>query len=139
MRKVWQTKNGRWNERGKYGTSQTDEPPRRLKLDLGAVSPIIAVILMVAITVVLAATVFVLVSDIHPAATAPIISWSADKVGKNITVYQAPLGLTWDQFTVTGCGFVPTGTVDAGDVISACNGTVSITHKPSNSLSYKDT
>jgi flagellin-like protein len=67
-----------------------------------AVSPVIAVILMVAITVVLAATVFVLVSDIggNTANSAPSISWTADEGNDRLTVSTAAQNADWNRLTV---------------------------------------
>lgn len=111
------------------------------KKDQNAVSPVIAVILMVAITVVLAATVFVLVSDIsqHTATVGPAVSFQEEKAKGNLTVTQAPEGLNWSDFDIDGCSALPTGQVEAGDKLSGCDGEVSIRHKPSNSLTYKGT
>lgn len=60
--------------------------------DEDAVSPVIAVILMVAITVVLAATVFVLVSDIGQNAGTPAtnVGFDASETDDNMTVTSAP-------------------------------------------------
>lgn len=105
-----------------------------------AVSPVIAVILMVAITVVLAATVFVLVSDLgNVNRPAPQISWAKDGAGRTLTVSSASDShLAWADFNVTGCTTVPTsGNVTAGNVISGCSGTVKIVHKPTNALVYE--
>lgn len=112
------------------------EIPR--KMDTQAVSPVIAVILMVAITVVLAATVFVLVSDIGAPPAAPTLSFREDTANRNLTVIQAQTGLTWGEFTITGCPDVPPSTdaVNAGDSLGGCTGRVTIRHNPSNSLTY---
>lgn len=114
------------------------EKPADIAKDETAVSPVIAVILMVAITVVLAVTVFVLVNGLtagQPVA-GPTIAWKQD--GSNLTVSQAPLNTPWADFEVTGCtGTVPSGTVDAGDSITGCDGKVLVRHKPSNSVSFE--
>jgi len=67
-----------------------------------AVSPVIAVILMVAITVVLAATVFVLVSDIgsNTSKNAPAISWSESESDDNWKISQAPNSVKWTDFEI---------------------------------------
>jgi flagellin-like protein len=67
-----------------------------------AVSPVIAVILMVAITVVLAATVFVLVSDIggNTANSAPSISWTSDEGQDKLVVSTAAQNADWNRLTV---------------------------------------
>ena len=71
-----------------------------------AVSPVIAVILMVAITVVLAATVFVLVSDIgsQSAKSAPQIGWSDDETNDRWQINQAPTQVDWDAFQIKMSG-----------------------------------
>jgi flagellin-like protein len=67
-----------------------------------AVSPVIAVILMVAITVVLAATVFVLVSNIggNTANSAPSISWTSDEGADKLVVSTAAQNADWNRLTV---------------------------------------
>lgn len=67
-----------------------------------AVSPVIAVILMVAITVVLAATVFVLVSDIggNTARTAPAISASTDDAVDKLVINSAATGADWNRMSL---------------------------------------
>jgi len=72
-----------------------------------AVSPVIAVILMVAITVVLAATVFVLVSDIgsKSAKNAPQIGWSDDETNDRWQINQAPPTVPWSGFQLKASAF----------------------------------
>lgn len=67
-----------------------------------AVSPVIAVILMVAITVVLAATVFVLVSDIgnQSNTSQPPVSWGMDEVQDRWSVSQAPNQVSWASYSM---------------------------------------
>lgn len=64
-----------------------------------AVSPVIAVILMVAITVVLAATVFVLVSDIgsNTSKAAPAVTFRIDEGLDQLIVDTAPPGADWNR------------------------------------------
>lgn len=89
-----------------------------------AVSPVIAVILMVAITVVLAATVFVLVSDIgsNTSKNAPQMGWSDDETNDKWSVSQAPNQVGWQAFQIrqsAGVGTIkvalnPAADYDAG-------------------------
>ena len=67
-----------------------------------AVSPVIAVILMVAITVVLAATVFVLVSDIgnQSNTSQPPVSWGMDETTDRWSVSQAPNQVSWASYNI---------------------------------------
>lgn len=76
-----------------------------------AVSPVIAVILMVAITVVLAATVFVLVSDIgsQTGKTAPAFSTTQDETLDRLTVSSAASGADWNRLEIAA-NRMPTGT-----------------------------
>ncbi len=76
---------------------------RKFVTEEEAVSPVIAVILMVAITVVLAATVFVLVSDIggQTGSAAPSISFSADEGQDRLSVNQAGQNADWNRLTVS--------------------------------------
>lgn len=116
-----------------YNTRRQRESLRQAT---AAVSPVIGVILMVAITVVLAAIVFVLVSELSANQTdsAPRLGFQANATA--LMVVNAPLGLDWSEFTIAGCGGIPTGSVDAGDEITGCVERVTITHKPSNSVVY---
>jgi flagellin-like protein len=112
------------------------------KMNDEAVSPVIAVILMVAITVVLAATVFVLVSDIgnNTTGSAPELSFREDQEADTLTVIKAESGLTWASFTVSGCTApADAESVDAGDQLTACSGRVTVSHDASNTLVYEGT
>jgi flagellin-like protein len=102
-----------------------------------AVSPVIGVILMVAITVVLAAVVFMLVMNLSKNNTnsSPTISFSQSK--NNLTVISATSGVVWYDLEVNGCLNVPIGEVKAGNVISGCGKNVTIRYIPSNSLIYQ--
>lgn len=106
--------------------------------DTNAVSPVIAVILMVAITVVLAATVFVLVADIGTNQPAPSVSFTVDSVADTLTVSSVSTNaLTWGELRVNGCT-PPDGnsTVDAADVLTGCTGQVTVVHINSNTMIY---
>ena len=64
-----------------------------------AVSPVIGVILMVAITVVLAAVVFVLVSNLSKSGQkAPDVAFSTDETRDRITIVTAQNELLYDDF-----------------------------------------
>ncbi len=67
-----------------------------------AVSPVIGVILMVAITVVLAAVVFVLVNDLGSGAdSAPTMGFSADEGDDRLNVDKAPQGtVPWSDMAL---------------------------------------
>ena len=92
-----------------------------------AVSPVIAVILMVAITVVLAATVFVLVSDIgsNTSKNAPSMGWQDSESDDSWTVSQAPNQVPWSDFeiraSVDTLGYAVNGTAGTGDEVAAAN------------------
>ena len=119
-----------------------------------AVSPVIGVILMVAITVVLAAVVFVLVSNLGEGSeSAPNISFNKDSADRTLTVVQAE-DAEWGDFAISpdddctamrgGNTLTATDTIEAGDVIDCSDNTdtsftVTITHTPTNSLVYSTT
>ena len=70
--------------------------------DMTGVSPIIAVILMVAITVVLAATIYVWVSGFGGSGSStPAISCSPDNTNNKLIVVSADPGVAWSDITVT--------------------------------------
>ena len=129
-----------------------------------AVSPVIGVILMVAITVVLAAVVFVLVSNLGSNnESAPRVSFTKSTSGLNttFTVAQAENAI-WNEFklapatqtdcAITGEGGTPDGTtgvftattaISAGDKVSFtatasgdCDGAFNLVHVSSNSIVY---
>ena len=64
-----------------------------------AVSPVIGVILMVAITVVLAAVVFVLVSNLskNSNTAAPNITFNQDNAGHTLTIVSADAAANWQN------------------------------------------
>ncbi len=74
---------------------------RKLAKAEDAVSPVIGVILMVAITVVLAAVVFVLVSDLGSDANAPsAVKFQKDEGTDRIKVISAESTADWDNLQV---------------------------------------
>lgn len=113
---------------------------RKLRNHDSAVSPVIAVILMVAITVVLAATVYVWVSGFgaggtQPAKTLSLASASAITNGDKIyTVASGTTGLKWSDlnFTLDG-GWRPQaqGATCSSDIANAtyyaCRGSTQLT------------
>jgi flagellin-like protein len=80
-----------------------------------AVSPVIGVILMVAITVVLAAVVFVLVSNLSKGGSqsAPALSFNTDSVADKLTVTSAATGADWSRLSlkVTSCTQTQTNSI----------------------------
>jgi len=70
--------------------------------DMTGVSPIIAVILMVAITVVLAATIYVWVSGFGGGGSStPAISCSPDNTNDKLVVVSADPGIEWSDINIT--------------------------------------
>lgn len=116
-----------------------------------AVSPVIGVILMVAITVVLAAVVFVLVSNLGEGSeAAPDMGFTADDTAATATVVRAPPlseGLLWGTHIVIAGDCAPANAgvqdgqaVDAGDVIDCASGdSLTVTHVQTNTLLYSHT
>ncbi len=103
-----------------------------------AVSPVIGVILMVAITVVLAATVYVMVNSLGGNETETIPTITLQCNANDCFVSHASDGLTWEQLLVRGCDTVPvSGNVTAGQSLEFCNDEVIITHLPSNTIIYR--
>ena len=93
------------------------------------VSAVIGVILMVAITVAIAATVYVYVSGMMGGAAekAPTITFTKDESENTLTVVQADVGIAWGDLNMTATndtgyyydtGFGSTALVTAGDTIS---------------------
>jgi len=120
---------------------KTLKPLDRFAKDKAAVSPVIAVVLMVAITVVLAAVVFVLVSDIgnQDVDASPRIVFGKDGPDALVVLSADSTGVQWGDLRVQGCSGVlaDNETVYAGDRVTGCVGEVRVIHKPSNSLIYR--
>lgn len=110
----------------------------KLKNENEGVSPVVGVILMVAITVVLAAIVFVLVNNLGHGtnnANTPQMGFAQDNAAKSLTVNSSPLGVHWSDIGVTGCTTRPTtGDVLAGQKITGCTGEVLVTYTPTNAV-----
>lgn len=107
--------------------------------DESGVSPIIAVILMVAITVILAASVYVMVAGI--AAPQIPLQMTFDRDSDSIIVSSVnQLGAKWERLSVTGCT-APGGneTINAGDKLTDCSGEVMVGDKNANVLLYRTT
>ena len=121
-----------------------------------AVSPVVGVILMVAITIVLAATIYIWISSMSsPAATAPSINFRGTFEDNKLvlTVISVQGNANWDDLNVTATSNesssltvnTPSGAVNAGDqveitgFISGEEITVTIKHVPSNSIIYENT
>jgi len=121
--------------------------------DEEAVSAVIGVILMVAITVAIAATVYVYVSGMlgTGAEKAPDMSFNQNSADKTLTLIRADGNLDWSQFTAaypatmnvsldgTTIGATGTvigsGTVTAGDIFTITGtGTITIRHIGTNTL-----
>ena len=75
---------------------------RKFKEENNAVSAVIGVILMVAITVAIAATVYVYVSGIvtEPSTTAPNIQFQKDEDADRLEVITSESGVQWNHFAV---------------------------------------
>ena len=112
--------------------------------DERAVSAVIGVILMVAITVAIAATVYVYVSGMLGGSQnkAPSMSFKKEITPtRQLVVVSADSGLTWGQFTVVGSSttHLSTDPVRAGDVLvldmaGGYNNEMSVTHIATNTL-----
>lgn len=119
---------------------------RKIKDGEEAVSAVIGVILMVAITVAIAATVYVYVSGMMggESEVTPVITFSrTDQATTNtLTVISADPGdLDWGDLVLkvdgTTTAHGQTGNVEAGDIITISTTgdyTVTIAHTPSNTL-----
>ena len=109
---------------------------QKFRTDDDAVSPVIAVILMVAITVVLAATVYVWVSGFGAQSSTPAKSLSLTSAGalsngwKNYTVASGTSGMKFSDLSLTVNGvartqdltFTSCNTLASNSVYGACQG-----------------
>ena len=110
-----------------------------IEADERAVSAVIGVILMVAITVAIAATVYVYVSGMLGGTQnkAPSMAWN--KGTNTLTLVSADTGLIWSSFNISGAAhtndFASGDAVTAGDKITVtASGTITIIHTPTNTL-----
>lgn len=85
-----------------------------------AVSPVISTILMVAITVVLAATAFVLVADVggQTGKAPPAIGLRADDNLDRLVVTSAAQGADWARLAIVQTSFGGTGTIHVGSSLA---------------------
>jgi len=94
-----------------------------------AVSPIIGIVLMVAITIAIAATVYVYVGgmlDMTATTTDVVPDVQFMRQSDSLIVYRCNSVIDWSNITVSGTATKPSGSVDAGDSISDCSGDVSV-------------
>lgn len=89
---------------------------------------------MVAITVVLAAIVFIMVTDLSDVEQRGPDLAIRSLGGGEYQVVDAPAGLAWEDFEVVGCDTVPSGVLSAGDRFSDCEDDAFIRHTDSGSL-----
>lgn len=113
--------------------------------DTLAVSPVVAVILMVAITVVLAATVFVLVADIGNHQAKPVAEWNLqpDEAQDRFNLQSASSGADWSDLQIqssTAVRFALTATAVPASTQSAANAwtTLTATRTPARAGDYLD-
>ena len=123
---------------------------RRFEDNEEAVSAVIGVILMVAITVAIAATVYVYVSGMMggQTETTPSITFTKDESDNTLTVVHAEGSLSWTDVNIsvtdgTNTDYITqSGSIDAGDSIdfdtatTSATGDVTITFRwdPTNAL-----
>ena len=106
---------------------------RKFKNEEEAVSAVIGVILMVAITVAIAATVYVYVSGMlsgGPTKT-PDIAFVMDDVANTLTVTKvsrSDVPWIYIQIGSSTCVKPSSGNVTAGDVVTGCYGTVTLSY-----------
>ena len=108
-----------------------------------AVSAVIGVILMVAITVAIAATVYVYVSGMITggAEDTPDFSFMQDKSGGTITVVTVSENTSWYTMQIVGSATFDKAAdpwVTPGDRLTACSGIVSISYDNSTLLGTWD-
>lgn len=111
-----------------------------LKQNDEGVSPVIGVILMVAITVVLAAVVWVMVSKLAQDSPAELTTLGIQRKESPLSymVMSAPNDLTYQELTISGCAtHKTTGVVLAGDSFTGCTSPLLIVYE--NQVIYQDT
>jgi hypothetical protein len=95
----------------------------------------------VGVVVVLAAVVFVLVSNLGQAGSAPNVTFTPDAsgIGGTLTVTSADPDVFWSDLAFSGTAdcVLPFGQVQAGDRVDcSSDGTVRISHLPTNKLLF---
>ena len=109
---------------------------RKFKEDGEAVSAVIGVILMVAITVAIAATVYVYVSGMlgGGSESAPSMSFTKENSPDGIRVISAGGNYSWSDFTVNGNSSISYTYVEAGQFIGCDGDEMTIVHDDTNTL-----
>lgn len=108
-----------------------------LKSSNDGVSPVIGVILMVAITVVLAASVFIMLNNLGgDNADVPSITLQETDTDKYLITHASD-GLMWSELSVVSCDIVPVGEVLAGQYLIDCDDNFIITYLPTNTVIYR--
>jgi FlaG/FlaF family flagellin (archaellin) len=113
-----------------------------MKLKLGwieknewAVSPVIGVILLIAIVVAIAAVAFTYFGGVITVdKETPIIVFEQNDTEDTLTVLNADHFLDWDKVDAIGIASLPSGTIDAGDKITGCAGNVQLIWEPTNTI-----
>lgn len=92
-------------------------------------------------TVFLASVVFVLVSDLGDSGDdAPAVSMTPGPGDGELQVTAIRNGpVHWSEVDVDGCSQVPSDAMREGDVLSGCQGQVTLRHTPSDSVLYRGT
>lgn len=109
-------------------------------MDQDAISPVVGTVLLVAITMVLAATVFLVVTDQGSSVEQPPrVAFQQENAGAGGTLTVAAVDgvvgtIDWAQVGIgdssTASCTLPTGTVDAGDIVTCTTeGTVALTYR----------
>jgi flagellin-like protein len=121
----------------------------RKKINQNAVSAVIGVIIMVAITVAMAAVAYAYFTGMigESKTETPVISFTPSATEKTIRVASADVNIQWSDINITATNatshsnIVKLGIVSAGDIIDLINdqplrGTVTVIfrHVPTNSL-----
>lgn len=115
------------------------------KIDEKAVSPVIGVILLVAITVVLSAVVFLLVTGLTDDVDTEVITIGIKQDGDEYVVTSAPSELLYENIVFSGCTVVMRGSLEltgtdeilSGDRFVTCDSPLVISYE--NKLIYDGT
>jgi len=87
------------------------------------------------ITDKITATTEIIVEGTIPTTHVPDIDFIHDDVAKTLMVNKiSESELNWDNIQITGIAIKPTGTIEVGDVITGCSGTVIVSWKGTSSL-----
>ncbi len=109
-------------------------PQAEQKKDKTALIIVIVLAVVIIIPIAIAATVYVYVSGMIGSGPSLDYLQMAKENNTLVVTYVYPSDLQWSMISVSGHASLPSGSIDEGDIITDCSGTVRLSWKSSNRL-----